>query len=409
MKLLHTSDWHLGRSLHGRKRYDEFDLFLKWLVATLHQKQISVLLIAGDIFDTTTPSNRAQSQYYRFLCDVAASPCRHVVIIAGNHDSPTFLDAPRELLKALDVHVVGQPGTNPADEVLVLKSEEKQKELIVCAVPYLRDRDLRLSQIDQSLMEKDRLLIQGLHEHYRGVTHYAQTLRQRLGNNIPIVAMGHLFAAGGQTLEGDGVRELYVGNLAHIGADLFGPLPDYVALGHLHVPQTVAGRETIRYSGSPLPMGFGEARQQKSVCCVSFMEATPTIECLPLPVFQRLERIRGDWSTLEKRLQALRATGESVWLELIYDGNELMGDLRQRIENLVSGSKLDVLRISNLRVVDLALARTHETESLESLSADQVFERCLDAHDVSQEERAGLWDTYRQTLTSLQNDDPNAH
>src|SRR5690606_40410706 len=134
------------------------------------------------------------------------------------------------------------------------------------------------------------------------------------GSGIPIVGMGHLFTAGAQTVDGDGVRDLYVGSLAHVTAGIFPACFDYVALGHLHVPQTVAGRETIRYSGSPVAMGFGEARQRKSVCCVSFAGTTPTIECLPIPVFQRLERIRGDWPTLESRLLALRPTDDSVCL-----------------------------------------------------------------------------------------------
>jgi DNA repair protein SbcD/Mre11 len=106
MKILHTSDWHLGRALDGRKRYDEYEAFLNWLAAFIESRDINALLVAGDVFDSSTPSNRAQELYYRFLCRVAASP-RHVVVTAGNHDSPSFLDAPRELLKFLNIHVVG--------------------------------------------------------------------------------------------------------------------------------------------------------------------------------------------------------------------------------------------------------------------------------------------------------------
>ena len=101
MRILHTSDWHLGRSLYGRKRYEEFAAFLDWLVQAIEGEGIDALLVAGDVFDTSTPSNRAQELYYRFLCRVAASCCRYVVVIAGNHDSPSFLNAPKELLRAL--------------------------------------------------------------------------------------------------------------------------------------------------------------------------------------------------------------------------------------------------------------------------------------------------------------------
>lgn len=141
MRVLHTSDWHIGRTLYGRKRYEEFESFLTWLAEMIQEKSIVALLVAGDVFDTSTPSNRAQELYYRFLCQVATSSCRHVFVIAGNHDSPSFLNAPKEFLKALDVHVVGSSTESSEDEVLVLCNEKNAPELIVCAVPYLRDRD----------------------------------------------------------------------------------------------------------------------------------------------------------------------------------------------------------------------------------------------------------------------------
>lgn len=408
MKLLHTSDWHLGRSLHGRKRHHEFDCFLNWLLGTLTEHQIDVLLVAGDIFDTTTPGNRAQSQYYRFLHQVAASKCRHVVVIAGNHDSPTFLDAPKELLRALNVHVVGQSPENPHNEVLVLKSDHDQAELIVCAVPYLRDRDLRQVQPGESAHDKDQRLIEGLYEHYQQVVTHALQLRDQLGADIPVIGMGHLFIAGGQTLEGDGVRELYVGNLAQVGADLFNTELDYVALGHLHVPQAVTNRPPTRYSGSPIPMGFGEARQQKSVCCVTFNGRKTRVEQIDIPRFQRLERVRGDWPDLMAALAELQKAHEPVWLELVYDGQELLPDLRERVQEIVADSPVEVLRLSNRRLMETALAQTHEAESLDSLSADDVFERCLDANEIAEAERTALRATYHHVLNSLNNDDPNA-
>ena len=270
MKILHTSDWHLGRTLYGRRRYEEFEAFLIWLVETIQQNQIDALLVAGDIFDTSAPSHRAQELYYRFLCRMAASCCRHVVVVAGNHDSPSFLNAPKELLRALDVYVVGNASENLEDEVLVLTAKHGAPELIVCAVPYLRDRDIRVAEAGESIEDKERKLIEGIRSHYADVASLAELKRTELGTEIPIVAMGHLFTAGGQTIDGDGVRELYVGSLAHVTAGIFPENLNYVALGHLHVPQKVNGSEVIRYSGSPLPMGFGEATQQKSVVIVDF-------------------------------------------------------------------------------------------------------------------------------------------
>jgi len=408
LKLLHTSDWHIGRTLYSRKRYEEFGAFLTWLADTIQQNEIDALLVAGDIFDTSAPSNRAQELYYRFLCRVAASCCRHVVVVAGNHDSPSFLNAPKELLKALDVHVVGSSTESPEDEVLVLRNEQDAPELIVCAVPYLRDRDIRVAEAGESVEDKERKLIDGIRTHYTAVAALAEQKREELGADIPIVGTGHLFTAGGQTVDGDGVRELYVGSLAHVTAGIFPACFNYLALGHLHVPQEVNGSKTIRYSGSPLPMGFGEAKQQKSVCLVEFHSTAASLQLIDVPVFQKLERVKGDWDGISSRILELTATDTQGWLEVIYDGTEVIGDLRERLEAAISGTQMEILRIKNNRIIDRVLGQIHEEETLDDLNVNDVFERCLAVHDVPEEQRPQLLRAYQETVSSLYEDDVQA-
>ncbi len=408
MRVLHTSDWHIGRTLYGRKRYKEFSAFLDWLAQTIEDEKVDALLVAGDVFDTSTPSNRAQELYYRFLCCVAASCCRHVVVIAGNHDSPSFLNAPRELLKAIDVHVVGNASEDPEDEVLVLCDKQDTPELIVCAVPYLRDRDIRVAEAGESIEDKEHKLIEGIRSHYAAVAGIAEHKRTELGVDIPIVAMGHLFTTGGQTVDGDGVRELYVGSLAHVTAGIFPKCFDYLALGHLHVPQKVNGSETIRYSGSPLPMGFGEAKQQKSVCQVEFHRSATSVQLIDVPVFQKLERVKGDWDGISSRILELSATGSQGWLEVIYEGEEVIGDLRERLEAAISGTQMEILRVKNNRIIDQVLGQIHEEETLDDLNVNDVFERCLAVHEVPEEQRPELLRAYQETLSSLYEDDMQA-
>ncbi|ABA57217.1 Exodeoxyribonuclease I subunit D [Nitrosococcus oceani ATCC 19707] len=417
MRVLHTSDWHIGRTLYGRKRYEEFEAFLNWLAETIQQHEIDALLVAGDVFDTSTPSHRAQELYYRFLCWVAASSCRHVIVVAGNHDSPSFLNAPKELLKALDVHVVGSTTSDLEEEVLVLRNEQDAPELIVCAVPYLRDRDIRVAEAGESVEDKERKLIDGIRTHYAAVAALAEQKREELGGDIPIVAMGHLFTAGGQTVDGDGVRELYVGSLAHVTAEVFPASFDYLALGHLHVPQKVKGSETMRYSGSPLPMGFGEAKQQKSVCRVAFdpiegHSRAASVQLIDVPVFQKLERIKGDWGGISSRLLELSAMGPPnglrIWLEVIYEGDEVVGDLRERLEAAIAGTPMEILRIKNNRIIDRMLGQIHAEETLDDLNVNDVFERCLAIHEVPEDQRPELLRVYRETLSSLYEDDVQA-
>ena len=408
MKVLHTSDWHIGRTLYGRKRYEEFEAFLNWLAGTIQQNEIDTLLVAGDVFDTSSPSNRAQELYYRFLCRVSTSSCRHVVVVAGNHDSPSFLNAPRELLKALNVYVVGDASSNPEDEVFVLHNEQGVPELIVCAVPYLRDRNIRVAEAGESIEDKERKLIDGIRTHYAAVAALAEHKREEIGADIPIVATGHLFTAGGQTVDGDGVRELYVGSMAHVTAGVFPACFNYLALGHLHVPQKVNGSETMRYSGSPLPMGFSEAKQKKSVCQVEFHGKSASVELIDVPVFQRLERIKGDVDEISNRILELSAENSQWWLEVIYDGAGVVGDLRERLEEAVSGTQMEILRTKNNRIIDRVLGQTHEEETLDDLNVNDVFERCLAVHDVPEDQRPELLRTYSETLSSLYEDDERA-
>ena len=506
LTLLHTSDWHLGRRLYGKPRYDEFKQFLDWQLQTLREQKVDVLLIAGDIFDTTAPSNQAQNLYYDFLSQVCHTDCRHVIIVAGNHDSASFLEAPKQLLKAFNIHIIGSMTDTPTDEVITLSDKSGQAELIVMAVPYLRDRDVRTVGHGERLDDKERKLAQGIKAHYAQIADIAiaqqAQLQAKYKRSIPIVATGHLFTVGGQTMEGDGVRDLYVGSLGSIGAEIFHPQIDYVALGHLHIPQAVGGQPHIRYAGSPIAMGFGESRQQKQVHLLRFdadpdllsqplqtltiqkkplvsaptpvkkrksvshasmdlfadealpessmLEAinteaainaeadaqashkaqydtpsyplsgqpynivigqpyniaklsdTTLLQSLPVPVFQPIQTLKGDWQTIKSSLHSLKKSQQSVWLEVVYDGQEVVGDLSEKIAELVKNSRLEVLRIKNQQKRDQVMQSQRMDESLEELNPTQVFERCLIAHQVLEEQKPILWSRYTEVLESLQ-------
>ena len=405
MKVLHTSDWHLGRSLHMKKRHDEHQAFLHWLLTEIDRRQIDVLLVAGDVFDSGLPSVSAQELYYDFLGQAAQSCCRHVVIIAGNHDSPAFLDAPGKLLRALRVHVCGAAAADPSEEVLVLRNRDNAPALIVAAVPYLRDRDLRTAEAGESPGDKAQNLIKGIGSHYAAALAAAEQRRSELGPDLPLVAMGHLFTAGGRLLEGDGVRDLYVGALAGVSPEIFPASVDYVALGHLHVPQTVNRSSRIRYCGSPVPMGFNEAEQQKIVCLVDFEGREATVEPLPVPVFQKLQTIRGEWDTISGRLAELTKTGTSVWLNIIYDGSEIIGDLSQRLEAAVAGTHVDIVRSRNNQTADQVLKQQDGDDTLDDLDVHDVFERCLAMHDVPESQRPDFRLAYQEALAALNDPD----
>lgn len=408
MKILHTSDWHLGRSLYDKKRYDEFEAFLNWLAEFIEGEKIDVLLIAGDIFDSSTPSNRAQELYYSFLWQISQSCCRHVVIIGGNHDSPTFLDAPRNLLNMLNINIIGAITGNPADEIFVLKNKNNEAEVIVCAVPFLRDRDIRTVESGESPEDKTRNLLENISRHYEEIASAAQELQDKK-NLVPVIGMGHLFTRNGRTSEGDGVRELYIGNLAHIDGEDISKGFDYMALGHLHLAQKAGDSEIVRYSGSPLPMGFAEADQAKKVIVAEFRDKTLSVSDYPVPCFQELIRITGDIESISERISELKSAESKAWLEIEITSLTTATLITSHFDELLNGSHLEILRIKNKNIVDKALSPLAENETLETLSDSDVFRRCLEAYDIPEEEKQLLTDTYNEAIISLQNTDVNAN
>lgn len=411
MNILHTSDWHLGHSLFGRRRHEEFRRMLAWLLELVRRERVEALIMAGDVFDSALPGNPAQAAYYDFLRELTApgSSCRHVVIVAGNHDSPAFLDAPAALLSSMHIHITGR-ARDPEEETLLLRAPDGSPELIVSAVPFLRDRDLYRACDGDDPDDRDRRMAEGMREHYARAAAAVRQLRERCGD-LPAVATGHLFAAGGLTMPDDGVRDLRIGSLGQVSADIFPADFDYVALGHLHLPQKVHGEERIRYSGSPLPMGFDEASRPRQVCLLSTERRQVSCRCVDVPVFQRLEKVEGDLPALERRLEELARSRESVWVEAVHTGTSPVPDLRERVEKF-AGNGLEILRIRNLRSLAGGLDADPQEAGLEELGVEDVFERRLreafpDRND-DDPELEQLRSVFREAVAAVREDEEDA-
>lgn len=409
MKILHTSDWHLGNTWNGRSRKKEFQVFLDWMLETLKTERPDALIVAGDIFDTSTPSPGSQAMYFEFLRD-ASSFCRNIIIISGNHDSPSLLDAPKPLLDAMNVHVVGTAtgqDKNPEDDLVVLKSETGEPELIVATVPFLRSQDIRRIDQGETTEDKERKYIDGIRQHYARLCEFAETIRS--GRNIPLIATGHLFVAGGKTSEG--VREIHVGTLGQLGGDLFPNEIDYLALGHLHIPQRIGGSETRRYSGSPLPMSFAEAEQEKMLLRIAFFGRQATVDTISVPEISHLVRIRGDLEQIKKKLKELAKESRETFVEIEYSGNEILPDLAQKIEKLSKElpENIVVLRIKNDRLIEGVQLNAEPTEELEQLEPTDVFQRLLDKTDQQAMEKGleelpqlELMSAFKEILSHIQ-------
>ena len=404
MKILHTSDWHIGSTLYGKRRYDEYQQFLTWLNTYINDNSIDVLLIAGDIFDTALPSNTAQKMYYQFLWNLTQSSCKHIVITGGNHDSATFLNAPKELLKSLNIHIIGAITENLEDEIINLNINNEK--LTILAVPYLRERDLRQNELGESYEDRNKKIIAGIQNHYQQLTNLVQTYEN------PIIAMGHLFIAGSKTQNDDGERELYIGSLAQIGSNIFSEKISYVALGHIHSAQKINNQENIRYSGSPLAMSFAEHNQNKKMILLETITSQNTnavfnITEINIPYFQQLLKIKGNIEFITNKIQELKETNSSIWLEIEYTGKEKILNLKETIFSLIENSKLEVLKLKNPYNYPDSLTNNTIIQNLEETKPITIFEEKLKDTSFSDEQKNALIHCFNKILQQVEDTDIN--
>ncbi|HEM55656.1 MAG TPA: exonuclease subunit SbcD [Thermodesulfobium narugense] len=404
LKVLHTSDWHIGDTICSKKRYDEFEVALNWLYSVIEEKDVDIVLISGDIFNTSTPSSQAQELYYRFLHNITRSKCKHVVITAGNHDSPTFLSAPKEILKALNVHVIGSISDRLEDEVIVLKDNENKPILIVCAVPYLRERDIRFSE-EEDTTEREMKIINAIKKHYDDVFDIAKNKKNELGLDVPIIIMGHLFLNSAKLEDNDGIRDLYVGSLCQIPVEFLPQKADYIALGHLHSPQSVGKNEKIRYSGSLLPMNFKPYEQKKVVFLAQFYNEVLNVESIEVPRKKELISLSGSFEEIKQKIEILLSTDKEYYLEVIYTGEEIVPNLKEQIEYLPRSNKIEILKIKNNRLQKASEDNSEIIDEDLSLDLFSIFERCLEENLISEEQRVELRGAFREILKSMSEKD----
>lgn len=400
MRILHTSDWHLGARLCDRDRSEEHKQFLQWLIETIKAESVDILLIAGDIFDSTNPPNSAEALYYDFLCSMRETDCSAAVIIGGNHDSISKLNSPRALLKHLSVYVNGGISGIPEDDIYCIKNKNRAVLAYICAIPFLRERDIHIPNAGESQKEREGSIIKGIKDYYNHSLQIAQS--QKTDENIPVIAMGHLFAAG--SLSGAGQRDLYVGNLGSVSGDIFSQDFAYTALGHIHRPQKVSGNDLVRYSGSPLHMDFGE-KSEKEVLLVDFNgDKVSSIKPLKVPVFRELIRFRGSYDKISEELENFKNPKRPFWVDAEVSGGDAAGDISKLLNEKAAEKGFEFLRIKIQPVEGENIIQSKEAVEIKDLTVEEVFEKRCEKACVSDEEFRQLKPLYDELLLLVQTD-----
>jgi DNA repair protein SbcD/Mre11 len=383
LRVLHTADWHLGHSLHGVSRYKEHQQFLDWLLNELLDRQADALLIAGDIFDSANPSASAQAQLYEFLVQAKQQqPALNIVIIGGNHDSAAYLDAPSSILNALGIHIVGGLRRNQQDidwQRLIVPLTNAQGEIKAwCgAMPFLRHADLPSTADDDPLVAGVKALYDELFKQ----------LQTRAKQGESLIMTGHCYMVNGNVSELS-ERKILGGNQHALPVELFPKELAYIALGHLHLMQTVGGREHIRYSGSPIPLSFDESHYPHSVLQVDITDGQTHVTALRIPRFIDLLRLPNgkDFARLSDVLAQLESLEleelpepRQPFLELRIRLDQPEPSLRQQIETVIADLPVRLLKISQMTAgSDTPLVELIE-QRLEELQPLDVFQQCYRA------------------------------
>lgn len=397
MKILHTSDWHLGHRIYNQSQQEEQALFLNWLEEYIITNQIDVLLVAGDIFDSGSPSNQSLEMYYSFLVKLTATTCKSIVITGGNHDSPGTLNAPKHILKALSIHVVGKAPENIAEEVFSICINKET--VIIGAVPYLRDQDIRKAVAGENFDELTDRYKKALIKHYVELATYCKTINN---TDAPVIATGHLFAIGGSV--SDSEQNIYVGNLGHIGAEDFPKYLDYVALGHLHRPQLVADNSKIRYSGSPYILSFSELNYDKKVLIINIKNNKITnIEDAIIPRFREFYKITGNKEEIIKQFPIITSNSYKLtpFVEIVLDKESVLiyDEIRKSAENY----DFNILKatIKNQRKTVGIEELLKNTKSIKELLPEEVFKLKCEKQGFDLSKNPKILDAFNEVLHKI--------
>lgn len=376
LRFIHTADWHLGQSFFGYDRELEHQAFLDWLVEQIEERDVNALLISGDIFDTSNPSARSQRMFYNFLRKVQThSPHVHVIISSGNHDSGSRLEAPKPLLETSKISIIGtlqkdSTGDYRYDSLTIPIKDKENRILAQCiALPYVRVGDYDAANTSYS----------------EGVSMHLNAAYRGINKNLApwTIAMAHFYATEAITAQNDQSERIHLGGLQAVDSTQIDTHIHYLAMGHIHRPQCIRKQENLRYSGSPIPMSFGERKHPHGVLLVN-LNAKDTeklkVEMIPFCSPVRLICIKASSrNELLEQINALEEgekTDHSPILEIQISEQEPLPDLRLEIERCLENKavRLGPMRIINAHQSSASSTKHKSLEEIAKISPLEIAE-----------------------------------
>jgi len=399
MRIFISADWHLGKRLHQEDLSEDMELFFAFLLEKIREEETDYLLIAGDIFDQHNPAHEATRQYYRFLSRLNATCCK-AIIIAGNHDSPSFLDTPSSLLSNFGVTVVAQfPGLDKINEVFIPVEDKRGKnKAIVAAIPFLQDRFIRQVGEGESSKTIDEKIQEGMRNIFR---HTGEALR-RDHPGLTHIGMAHLHAQGMQVSEAE--RDIQIGNVLGITADALDQF-DYLGLGHIHTGQAVLeGR--IHYASSPISLGFSENNYAHKIIRLQLEDGQITQSFIPIPKTRSLYQVKGSLAEVEQKINSLRCKYQlPVLLDIAIEETTYKPAVMEAIaawrETLPTRNiRLIQQRVTYLDRLNSSRTSTLQAERVHDLQPEAVFSSLIKEREDDAEKTA-IMELFQSILSDL--------
>jgi len=388
MKILHTSDLHIGKRLYDYDLIEDHKSFFNWLIQTISEWKIDYLLVTGDIFDQSNPSQDSLKLYYTFLAELSKTGCQ-AIITAGNHDSPALIDAPEDILSALNIRVIGTIPENIDELMIPIQDSTGKVEAVIAAVPFLRDRDIRKAAEAESYDSR----LEAVRD---GITRFYGALANRMNEkypDIPKIVTGHLYVQGAQLSGSE--REIQIGNLAGIEETAFSEGINHFALGHLHKAQDVDAAKRICYCGAPLPLSFAEREYENKIILLTVEGGEIHQEDIRVPQFRLLVEIRGTGAEVAKQLSDIENPCDLAVLADIYITEDCFTpEAMQHKESLgnLYNNAADVAivqsRIKFMNILPATGNPSNHPEDFNALTPDKVFEEIIKPYN--EEEKTAL-------------------
>lgn len=401
MKILHTSDWHIGKKLYKQSLEDDHRDFFDKLILIIEQQKIDLLIISGDIFDIAYPSNSSLKLYYEFLTRLIRTNCNNVIITGGNHDSASTLEAPKEILHFLNIEIIGAIPNNIED--LIFEITKNNETVVVCAVPFLRDSDVRISVAGEDYNSRKNALKDGISNYYKNIS---DTVYEKYKSKFPVIATGHLFLTGVSTSESE--RDIHIGTIDGISVDKLPAKFDYWALGHIHRPQIVNKKEHIRYSGSPIPLSFSEKNDKKQVIVIETKKNTiSNIETVNIPSYRKLIKISGTYNEVFDKISNYNSGEVKDRAEILITEPNYLPTLISEFENFIKTvENLEILKykVEFKDIINGTDELYEENQRLADLNVVDVFKKKLENENITGNAKTELQDSFNELLSNLHNE-----